>query len=108
MAIMTPEMLDEALNHLKKTGEYYWSYDKEMPPISVKLYKATFDEYWNLSIFNPAIKDDIAYAASGMVDVIRLALEGMHLKLVAKTANGPELILAGNAILNAFNRPQVD
>jgi hypothetical protein len=75
MAIMTPEMLDEALNHLKKTGEYYWSYDKVMPPISVKLYKATFDEYWNISIWNPGLNDDIAYGGCGQAGTRRNASE---------------------------------
>lgn len=106
MAIMTPELLDSALQHLKKAGEYYWSYDKEMPPISVKVSKATFDEYWNLSIWNPGLNDDIAFAANGMVDVIRIALEHMHAKLVSKIAEGPELIEAGNKILNTMNRPE--
>jgi hypothetical protein len=105
MAILSAELLGEALEYLKCAAEFLWIHDEDKPA-AVVISRASYDKCWNLSITNPLTKEEFAaYGGDGMVEVLITALSDVRSKVQEVLGSGPQLVYSANDILNKLGRP---
>lgn len=110
MAVTFAVSIDNAMKFLKEVAETLWveEFDEHDSTAYVVLSKATYDQSWNLSIYEEASKKELrCYGGSTPVEVLNTAINDALPKLKELADKLPKLATKGMQLQGQMNRPNL-